>query len=59
MYDLCQSSPTLCRYPSKGIEETEYDKLKVNTEIAIEGFSYLVQNSLAVFRLGGTETHIQ
>ena len=56
---MCQSSTPLCRYPRKGIEEKEYDKLKVYTEIEIDVFPYLLQNNLAVFRLGGTETHIQ
>ena len=59
MYDMCQSSSSFCQYTRKGIEEKEYDKLKVNTEFAIEIFPYLVQNNLAVFRFGGTETHIQ
>ena len=56
---MCQSSSSFCQYTRKGIEEKEYDKLKVNTEFAIEIFPYLVQNNLAVFRFGGTETHIQ
>ena len=57
MYDLCQSSPSICRYLREGIEEN--NKLKVNMEIVIEAIAYLLQNSLTVFSFGSTETHIQ